>query len=142
MAYVFSPVRFSLLLFALTIGAAVLVGLLRSVAGVDLGGGAIAVVTFLAAISLEAHRFGKALTTPPVPQECWVLARQVALTGTATFLVLLVGGIALIRGGSVFAEPKVLIEPFVLMAMLGVAAYVAGFFIIRAMALSAWKDRA
>lgn len=142
MTYVFSPLRFSLIVFGLSVAAAVLAGVVQRFAGLTVGGGLLAAIPLIIATTLEARRFGRSLSAPPPVADCRTLALRCAVTGALTYLLIMGAGLVLLRGTAVFAQADVWLEPVMMVIVAALCTFFAGYFIIQAMARAAWKDRA
>lgn len=57
-------------------------------------------------------------------------------------MALLVIGSLLARGAAAMSEPALWLRPLGMVAAVALCAFVTGFFLIRALASAAWKDRA
>lgn len=142
MTYVFSPLRFSLIVFGLSVAAAVLAGLVQRLLGLTVGGGLLAAVPLILATALESRRYGRALSAAPVAAECRALALRCAVTGALTYLLIMGAGLVLLRGPAVFGQVELWVEPLLMVMVAALCTFFAGYFIIQAMARAAWKDRA
>ncbi|MEM8556172.1 MAG: ABZJ_00895 family protein [Pseudomonadota bacterium] len=141
MAYEFNYGRYGLIVFGFTVAVTMLAAALGGLAGLDLTGGALAVLPLIFATGLEARRFGRQLTASPTAQDVWLLARQCAIAGCLTYLLLMFIGGLLIHGPQLFISPDLWVETLGLLALLGAITFFAGFFIIRAVASAAWRER-
>lgn len=142
MSYTFSPIRFSVIIFVLTILAAMASMTILRTTGLRIGSGALAALPFLIAIGIESRLFGKALRAAPEKRACNALAWRMALSGTATYLIIMAIGIILIRGEAAFADLTLWLEPGVMVLALGGFAYLAAIFVVPSIAKAMLKGRA
>lgn len=143
MTYEFSPLRYGAIVLGLSVALAAFATLLKQMSGFDIGGGALAVLPLIAGVTLEAKRFSKSVTAAPTAKEIWMLSGKSALTGSVTYLLVILAVLGFVLGPQRLTQPETLAEPLLAVLGIGAVSLFAGFFITRAVvqaALSGQSD--